>query len=534
MAMTLKRRRKSKDANDTPVPAPVPEELAEGPVVDIPEHDPLHSYLLQVGGPIEPARTELDSPALAALADGGIELIVPLISHGELIGTLNLGHRLSEQPYSTDDRKLLEGLAAQVAPAIQVAQLVRQQEEEAKERERIEQELRVAALIQQTLLPKELPALNGWEIDAYYSSARQVGGDFYDFVPLADDRIGLVVGDVTDKGIPAALVMATCRSTLRAAARQHDDPGLVLAEVNDALVPEIPPAMFITCFYGILDPATGHLRFANAGHNLPYVHNAGGVTELRATGMPLGLIPGSEYEVKEFSLSPAETMLLSSDGIAEAHDASGEMFGFSRLIGLVAGHPGGKDLIDAVLGELGRFTGDREQEDDVTMVAIRRSASPLASAGPVASSQEPTEDLTDSFTIASEPGNEREVMERVVKLVTSTGLSAERVQRLGTAVAEATMNAIEHGNQNRAELPVEVRVLVSSERVLVQIRDEGGGRLVQPSESPDIEAKLAGEQSPRGWGLFLIENMVDRMDVRSDDHHNTIELEMRLTEVDDA
>ena len=196
----------------------------------IPENDPLLTFLLSGGAPVEVDKISLDSKALDNMSQQGVQLIVPLVSQGELIGTLNLGRRLSDQPYSTDDRKLLAGLASQVAPAIRVAQLVRQQEAEAKERERIEQELRVAALIQQTLLPKELPHIAGWEIEAYYQSARAVGGDFYDFIPLRDGRMGLVIGDVTDKGVPAALVMATTRTTLRAMATRPDDPGEVLCQ----------------------------------------------------------------------------------------------------------------------------------------------------------------------------------------------------------------------------------------------------------------------------------------------------------------
>jgi serine phosphatase RsbU (regulator of sigma subunit) len=143
--------------------------------------------------------------------------VVPLVTQGELIGLLNLGERLSEQEYSADDRKLLESLAGQAAPALRVAQLVREQEAEVRRRERYEQEMRVAQLIQQNFLPKELPAKAGWDVNAFYRPAREVGGDFYDFIDLPDGRLGVVVGDVTDKGVPAALVMASTRSVLRSA-----------------------------------------------------------------------------------------------------------------------------------------------------------------------------------------------------------------------------------------------------------------------------------------------------------------------------
>ena len=194
---------------------------------------------------------------------------------------LNLGPRRSEQDYSSDDRKLLTNLATQAAPALRVGQLVRAQEAEAVTRQRYEQELEVARLIQQHFLPKELPDLPGWQIAAHYQPAREVGGDFYDVIPLSDGRVGFVVGDVTDKGVPAALVMSATRSVLRASAQRMIEPGIVLERVNEHLYPDMPEKMFVTCLYGVLDTTSGLLRFANAGHDLPYVKTAGGVYELR-------------------------------------------------------------------------------------------------------------------------------------------------------------------------------------------------------------------------------------------------------------
>ena len=182
---------------------------------------------------------------------------------------LNLGPRLSEQEYSSDDRKLLDNLAAQAAPALRVGQLVRQQQAEAATRQRFEQELEVAKLIQQNFLPKQLPELSGWQVAAYYRPAREVGGDFYDVIPLPEGKVGFVVGDVTDKGVPAALVMAATRSVLRASAQRLVNPGETLERVNEHLCPDMPEKMFVTCLYGVLDPETGHFRFANAGHDLP-------------------------------------------------------------------------------------------------------------------------------------------------------------------------------------------------------------------------------------------------------------------------
>ena len=246
---------------------------------------------------------------------------------------------------------------------------------EAQERERIEHELQVARRIQQELLPEATPELDGWQIAAYYGPAREVGGDFYDFLEFPDGRLGLVVGDATGHGMPAALVMATTRGMLRAVVQTLESPGEVLARVNEALVADVPPSTFVTCFYGILDPKSGHLVYANAGHDLPYLWHGGAAEELRARGMPLGLMPGMGYEEKEITLKRGEGVLFYSDGLVEAHDPHYEMFGFPRLRALLADHGEERSLVNSLMEELSSFTGQSwEQEDDITLMTLQRSA----------------------------------------------------------------------------------------------------------------------------------------------------------------
>jgi serine phosphatase RsbU (regulator of sigma subunit)/anti-sigma regulatory factor (Ser/Thr protein kinase) len=508
----------------TTEPVAAPPERVEAPPVEIAPNDPLVAYFSGATGAVDIGALQLDSPALEGLREAGIKLVVPLVSQGELIGLLNLGPRRSEQEYSADDRKLLNDLAGHAAPAVRVAQLVREQEAEVRQRERIEQELRVAQLIQQQFLPQELPDLPGWRVGAYYGPAREVGGDFYDFIKLPDGQVGIVVGDVTDKGVPAALVMATTHSILRAEAPRLVAPSEVLTRANELLVDEMPAHMFVTCLYAVLDPGTGRLRYANAGHNVPYVRTEGGVTELRATGMPLGLLPGMEYEEKEATLAPGEVVLLHSDGLAEAHNGEREMFGFPRVAALTGEASDGEVLIDRLLKELQEFTGPgMEQEDDITLVTLGRRPAGAAASRRLA-----------AFEVASEPGNERQAIDQVAEAVAGLGLDDARLERLKTAVGEATMNAIEHGNQNRPELPVEVSVAADDAQVTVRITDQGGERPLPEVETPDIEAKLAGLQTPRGWGLFLIQNMVDELRTSVDEQHHTIELVMHLKEAPDA
>jgi serine phosphatase RsbU (regulator of sigma subunit)/anti-sigma regulatory factor (Ser/Thr protein kinase) len=499
--------------------------------VEIAPNDPLLVYFQHSSGVVDVGKLLIESPATEALRAAGVKLVVPLVSQGELIGLINLGPRLSEQDYSTDDRKLLGDLAAQAAPAVRVAQLARQQQAEARERERLAQELRVARLIQQTLLPKSLPDLADYEVSAYYRPAREVGGDFYDFLYFEDGRVGVIIGDVTDKGVPAALVMATTRTLLRAAAERLIAPGLALERVNELLYPDIPARMFVTCLYALLDPTTGQLCYANAGHDLPYRRRKEDVDELRATGMPLGLMPGMSYEEKQLTLAPGETVLFHSDGLVEAHAPDGEMFGFPRLQALMAEHPGGSSMIEFLLDKLTAFTGpDWEQEDDVTLVTLQHRPHDAG----LEPADEPLRQLSKDlqplgkFDLPSEPGRERQAMEEIAAMLEPLSLEASRLEKLKTAVAEATMNAMEHGNKYQPEAQVHIEVLTSDTMLAVRITDQGGGRPIPISRTPDLEAKLAGDQSPRGWGLFLIRNMVDEMIISTDDAHHTIELILNL------
>ncbi|MCB0066760.1 MAG: SpoIIE family protein phosphatase [Caldilineaceae bacterium] len=518
--------RRKEQTEETPVQA-----LPDAPPVqdillgwDIAPNDPLLAYFLHSSGAVELSRLNLDSPALRRLKDEGVVMVVPLVSQGELVGIINIGQRRSDQEYSSDDRRLLNDLAVQAAPAVRVAQLVRQQELAAVERERIETELRVARTIQQTLLPKEVPAIEGWDIAALWQPAREVSGDFYDFIHLDNGCLGVIIADVTDKGVPAALVMATTRTLLRAAAERLVAPGDVLARANDVLCPDIPPKMFVTCLYAVVNPASGHVRYANAGHDMPYVRRtAGGIEELRARGMPLGLLPGMPYEEKEIVLQPGDTLLLYSDGLVEAHNAKREMLGFPQLRSLVEEHGGGADLIPFLMQQLETFTGPGwEQEDDVTLLTVQRLAAPEHKDG------EPAWRVLGEFDLPSEPGNERLAIEQVMQLAAGVPLTAKQIDRLKTAVGETTMNAIEHGNGFQAEVPAHIAVLATDAMLRVRIVDHGGNQTIPTAETPDLDAKLAGVQSPRGWGLFLIKNMVDEMTVDTDGEHHIVELTLKL------
>jgi serine phosphatase RsbU (regulator of sigma subunit)/anti-sigma regulatory factor (Ser/Thr protein kinase) len=511
---------------------------------EIAADDPILDHLQTASGVVDLTLLDLDSPALGQLQASGVALVVPLVTNGELVGLLNVGSRLSEQEYSADDRRLLETLARQAAPAIRVGQLIRERQAEVQERGRIEQELQVAQMIQKNFLPRSVPELPGWLVAADYRPARAVGGDFYDFVDLRDGRIGLLIGDVTDKGIPAAMVMAATKSLLRASAQRLVDPAVVLARVNDQLCPEIPENMFVTCFYGVLDPATGGLRYANAGHNLPLVQTAGEASELRATGMPLGLMAEMEYEEHEATLAQGARVLLYSDGLVEAHDSDREMFGTARVADVLRAQASPDGIVRLLLDALDRFTAESaEQEDDITLVALEReSADPTVLSGGPADSRRrdgtrrnhDAQRLLADFTIASVRGNERDATRRLAEALSPIALPARRMERLKTAVAEATMNAMEHGNGYDPALEVRIVVEASASAVAVRISDHGTAGEIAAAEIPDIDAKLAGRQSPRGWGLLLIKEMVDSMRDTKEGGRHVIQLVMHTEGGNDA
>jgi serine phosphatase RsbU (regulator of sigma subunit) len=216
-----------------------------------------------------------------------------------------------------------------------------------------------------------MPSVPGWDIDVHYQPAREVGGDFYDLVELGGGILLVVVGDVADKGVPAAMVMATTRTLLRGSAHLAAGPGDLLARINEQLVPDTPAAMFVTCLCMFIDTNVGGVRMANAGHPLPYLRSPQGVGELRARGMPLGLFPGMEYEEVEAVISTGSAMVLFSDGLVEAHGPEGDMLGWKRVADRLASMSG--PLVAGLLEELAVFTTPAwEQEDDVTLMVITR------------------------------------------------------------------------------------------------------------------------------------------------------------------
>jgi serine phosphatase RsbU (regulator of sigma subunit) len=271
----------------------------------------------------------------------------------------------------------VQSLAAQVASALNGAKVY----EQTLAHQRVEQELVLAGQIQASFLPGDLPHVPGWQLTATLEPARQTSGDFYDVIPLQNGRFAIVVADVADKGMGAALYMALSRTLIRTyAVEYHTRPDDVLRVANHRILADAQAGLFVTVFYGLLDPTTGTLTYCNAGHNPPYLlsaRNKDSVQALRRTGMPLGIAGGVTWEQEVVQLGPGDMLVLCTDGVTEAQDAQETFFGTERLLEVVRTNLGrpAQEVQDALLAEVHEFVGNAPQFDDIAlMVVVRGSA----------------------------------------------------------------------------------------------------------------------------------------------------------------
>lgn len=279
----------------------------------------------------------------------------------------------------TDVLPAAQSLAAQISSALHGARVYRQ----ALEHMRVEEELAVAADMQANLMPASAPRVAGWEFKAIIDSAREASGDFIDFIPLSGGKWGVLVADVSGKGIAAALYMAMVRTLIRTYAYENEDaPERVFASANRRILLDTNNDSFVTAFYGVLHPDSGLLRYSNAGHNAPFLlHAAGGVEELGGTGIPLGMLEDASWELREATVLPGDRLLAFTDGATDAQNDRDEPFGERRLLAVAKTHASetAVDMRTAVFEEIKRFVGDAAQEDDITLMVVARAAGAGAS-----------------------------------------------------------------------------------------------------------------------------------------------------------
>jgi sigma-B regulation protein RsbU (phosphoserine phosphatase) len=310
-------------------------------------------------------------------------LSLPLLALGETVGAMVVDSHSG--PLHLQGRRLsiLAGVAQQTATAVRGARL----QLESVERQKLEQELLVARQIQASFLPDAAPAIEGWDLAAYWEGARQVSGDFYDFIPLgrengADERWGFVVADVADKGVPAALFMALSRTLVRTMAVGGSNPAQVLAKANDLIMTNARSDLFVTLFYAILEADHGLITFANAGHNPPLLFNGHSerISSLTGRGMALGVVLGVDLEQCESRMAPGDLLLLYTDGVTDALNGSTEEFGLDRLCAVVKAHraESAADIVRSINRAVDEFVGDTPQFDDLTLMILKREDYPLS------------------------------------------------------------------------------------------------------------------------------------------------------------
>ncbi len=299
-------------------------------------------------------------------------LCVPLQLKASILGVIYVDNRLQSGVFAQADLDLLTAIAASAATAIENARLY----QVAVEKGRMERELQVAHDLQASLLPRSTPRIAGWEVASLWLPARQVGGDFYDFL-TSDRRLGLVIGDVCDKGMPAALFMALSRTVLRASLSHVASPALGMRKANRLICADATEGMFLTLFYGQINTTSGEMLYINAGHNPPLVYqrDQDQVTELPHRGMALGIELSLHFAPHAVPLAPGDVVLLYTDGVTDAASASGEQFATQRLREvLLANRLGTAGAITAALQRsLHDFIAATPQFDDITLVVVKRT-----------------------------------------------------------------------------------------------------------------------------------------------------------------
>lgn len=316
--------------------------------------------------------SELVDQNLASIFELEAILLVPLITRGEIVGAMVVDQGPRPRRFSDHERQVLMGIANQAAVAIEGARL----SEQAELKKRLDYELGLARQIQKSFLPERVPDVPGYELAAAWRSAREVGGDFYDFIPLPEGRVGISLADVSDKGLPASLFMVLTRTLIRAMAIGKPTPREALERANDLIIADARAEMFVSAFYCVLEPATGQLSFANAGHNPPlwYRHGEEMLTTLRLHGMALGVHSKIELPEAHIDFQPGDILLIYTDGVTDALNPQGEDFGARRLADIVLsqGDLSAKALVDEILQSVDNFVGTAPPFDDLTMVVVKR------------------------------------------------------------------------------------------------------------------------------------------------------------------
>ncbi len=312
---------------------------------------------------------DTNSDYIALRPQTASEMAVPLKVKGSVIGVFNIESDKSEA-YTRHDLELMNAFASLAAVSIERARF---HQERLVARE-LEDELSIARRIQQTFLPAESPSIPGFDLAGVNIPSAEVGGDYYDFIPIVDNQFGIAIGDVAGKGIPASLIMAAFRASLKAEIRNNFAIRAILQKVNNLLFESIERDRYVTAVYGVLDSKNRIFTFSNAGHNPPIIiRSAGGVEYLKEGGLALGIFAESAYEERSIFLAPGDTMIFYTDGVTEANNSDGIEFGEKRLLKILleSRKLPARDIIDNIVKDVGSFGADGDNHDDLTIIVLK-------------------------------------------------------------------------------------------------------------------------------------------------------------------
>ena len=434
-------------------------------------------------------------------------LCVPMKnSEGSIIGVIQVLNK-KRGVFDNSDEEVLLALAGQAAVAVENARY----HSAALAQERMKKDLEFARTIQEGFLPQAPPAVVGWEFASQYQSAQEVGGDFYDFIPLSEKQMGVLIGDVSGKGVPAALYMARLMSDFRFYATSLSSPGEVVGRMNQILVERSRRGMFVTLCYLLIDLADGRVTIVNGGHLAPLVRETSGkLVHLEgAANTPLGILAEQTFSEHHYTLAPGEILTLMTDGILESMNKKGALFGAKRIHRIVAGPArGAQDLSRRLFVASARFAKGAPQHDDLTLICLgqkpaRKGAKP---AGPDPAPAPQGKEEKVSLEIKSDPRYLALVRRNLEFLLAQDQVLDQDIQKIVLAVDEAAANVIRYAYQGDPNQAIEFEFAISPEWLSIGIRDYG--------RKPDLDRvkpRELQEVRPGGLGTHFIQEVMDEV-----------------------
>jgi len=392
-----------------------------------------------------------------------------------------------------------------------------------RQKDRMQEELNVGHTIQMSMLPLDFPAFperTEFDLHGLLKPAREVGGDFYDFFMISEDEICLVVGDVSGKGVPAALFMAVSQTMIKTAASGDRSPASIMTRVNDALSTDNPASMFVTLFLAIVDIRTGRFRYCNAGHNPPYiVHPDGHLTCLNQRhGVVMGAMPGLAYGEDEASLGKADNLFIFTDGVTEAMDPDGQLFGEKRLENFLnsADRSTAQILTGSALQSVEGFAAEAEQADDITILVYRLQEAPTI-----------TERSSLEISISADIAEIARVQQATDEFVDKTNIGVAATQKMGIILDELLNNTISYGFDDPRGHEIHVNIELNNDHISLRVSDDGVPFNPFTHSDPDTSLSIE-EREIGGLGVMLVKKLTDSQAYQRLSDRNVVTLTIEL------